>query len=102
MSLTRNEWMTFVVHYLFFFQVEDGILDVAVTGVQTCALPIWSDAGPLGSAHRGLRGGRRSPPGRPRSPGAAECPSRRRPECASRARVPSAPAAGRGTSDRTR
>src|ERR1041385_1199459 len=26
---------------LFFFQAEDGIRDVAVTGVQTCALPIW-------------------------------------------------------------
>src|ERR1041385_2816621 len=26
---------------LFFFQPEDGIRDVAVTGVQTCALPIW-------------------------------------------------------------
>src|SRR2546429_6312917 len=28
---------------LFFFQAEDGIRDVAVTGVQTCALPIWGD-----------------------------------------------------------
>src|SRR5256884_4677776 len=27
---------------LFFFQAEDGIRDVAVTGVQTCALPISS------------------------------------------------------------
>src|SRR2546429_6863205 len=26
----------------FFFQAEDGIRDVAVTGVQTCALPIWN------------------------------------------------------------
>src|SRR2546429_163678 len=26
--------------HLFFFQAEDGIRDVAVTGVQTCALPI--------------------------------------------------------------
>src|SRR2546422_9091249 len=29
-------------HFFFFFQAEDGIRDVAVTGVQTCALPIWS------------------------------------------------------------
>src|SRR5256884_1378123 len=30
-----------VRHFLFFFfQAEDGIRDVAVTGVQTCALPI--------------------------------------------------------------
>src|SRR3989449_7043417 len=27
----------------FFFQAEDGIRDVAVTGVQTCALPISDD-----------------------------------------------------------
>src|SRR5256884_5040446 len=29
---------------LFFFQAEDGIRDVAVTGVQTCALPISKPA----------------------------------------------------------
>ena len=28
------------MHIFFFFQAEDGIRDVAVTGVQTCALPI--------------------------------------------------------------
>src|SRR2546430_9262904 len=27
-------------HYVFFFQAEDGIRDLTVTGVQTCALPI--------------------------------------------------------------
>src|SRR5256885_8631673 len=27
--------------YFFFFQAEDGIRDYKVTGVQTCALPIW-------------------------------------------------------------
>src|SRR5687768_17793397 len=27
--------------FFFFFQAEDGIRDVAVTGVQTCAFPIW-------------------------------------------------------------
>src|SRR5256884_107306 len=34
--------MTYVCSLLscFFFQAEDGIRDVAVTGVQTCALPI--------------------------------------------------------------
>src|SRR2546430_13227081 len=26
----------------FFFQAEDGIRDLTVTGVQTCALPIWN------------------------------------------------------------
>src|SRR3712207_7571042 len=31
--------------FVFFFQAEDGIRDIGVTGVQTCALPIstrWS------------------------------------------------------------
>src|SRR2546422_4056490 len=28
------------LYLFFFFQAEDGIRDVAVTGVQTCALPI--------------------------------------------------------------
>src|SRR5256885_8959907 len=28
----------------FFFQAEDGIRDYKVTGVQTCALPIWVEA----------------------------------------------------------
>src|SRR3712207_8113446 len=29
----------------FFFQAEDGIRDIGVTGVQTCALPICSSSG---------------------------------------------------------
>src|SRR5256884_5161428 len=33
--------------YFFFFQAEDGIRDVAVTGVQTCALPISLNASAL-------------------------------------------------------
>src|SRR5216684_5637605 len=41
--------------FFFFFQAEDGIRDVAVTGVQTCALPI--------SAHDSGR--KLSPAGRP-------------------------------------
>src|SRR3712207_8796772 len=28
---------------MFFFQAEDGIRDIGVTGVQTCALPIFED-----------------------------------------------------------
>src|SRR5690606_40167303 len=43
---------------VFFFQAADGIRDFHVTGVQTCALPIWrgpdrrpDDAG--GAHHRG-------------------------------------------------
>src|SRR5215203_6772410 len=30
--------------FFFFFQAEDGIRDIGVTGVQTCALPISSGA----------------------------------------------------------
>src|SRR5688572_31649273 len=37
--------------FFFFFQAEDGIRDLTVTGVQTCALPIWLRA----------RGGQPSP-----------------------------------------
>src|SRR5687767_15241966 len=29
--------------FFFFFQAEDGIRDKLVTGVQTCALPIFAD-----------------------------------------------------------
>ena len=29
------------VCFFFFFQAEDGIRDTSVTGVQTCALPIF-------------------------------------------------------------
>src|SRR5688572_31866733 len=28
-------------YFIFFFQAEDGIRDLTVTGVQTCALPIY-------------------------------------------------------------
>src|SRR2546429_6478864 len=37
-----NSW-TFMFVF-FFFQAEDGIRDVAVTGVQTCALPIYAQS----------------------------------------------------------
>src|SRR2546430_12278493 len=31
-----------ILFMFFFFQAEDGIRDLTVTGVQTCALPIWT------------------------------------------------------------
>src|SRR5256885_7909336 len=42
----------------FFFQAEDGIRDYKVTGVQTCALPIWPrpDRRRLVADHQGGRG----------------------------------------------
>src|SRR5215211_8589336 len=67
--------MTFV--FSFFFQAEDGIRDHCVTGVQTCALPIWRAAG------RRRRAERRRPPPQPRlrpadaGAGAATCGERR-------------------------
>src|SRR3712207_9511016 len=33
------------MNVIFFFQAEDGIRDIGVTGVQTCALPIFLLAG---------------------------------------------------------
>src|SRR3712207_8208524 len=44
----------------FFFQAEDGIRDIGVTGVQTCALPIFRRDVPrsAGSLRGGLRGDR--------------------------------------------
>src|SRR6266536_3985510 len=40
---------------LFFFQAEDGIRDPLVTGVQTCALPIFTHRFRAGSPRRSLR-----------------------------------------------
>src|SRR5437660_7963968 len=34
--------MNILFIFIFFFQAEDGIRDGHVTGVQTCALPIWA------------------------------------------------------------
>src|SRR5205809_1827335 len=49
MAITLLFWFVCVdclvfLLFFFFFQAEDGIRDVAVTGVQTCALPIWNMA----------------------------------------------------------
>src|SRR2546430_4706344 len=33
------------IFFFFFFQAEDGIRDLTVTGVQTCALPISCNSG---------------------------------------------------------
>src|SRR5207248_6984199 len=59
----------------FFFQAEDGIRDRTVTGVQTCALPIWRATGgrrpnrdtkPRRVTAPRLRRSRRRAPARPR------------------------------------
>src|SRR2546430_4795211 len=42
MTCSRTEFPTirYPTVFFFFFQAEDGIRDLTVTGVQTCALPI--------------------------------------------------------------
>src|SRR2546430_9499558 len=40
MSLSCIPAFTVIAYLFFFFQAEDGIRDLTVTGVQTCALPI--------------------------------------------------------------
>ena len=43
--------------YIFFFQAEDGIRDYDVTGVQTCALPIYEGERVLEDINLSLIGG---------------------------------------------
>src|SRR2546429_83377 len=50
----RHQAQSDNVDCVFFFQAEDGIRDVAVTGVQTCALPILQEGGVPESAHAGI------------------------------------------------
>src|SRR6266446_8845714 len=59
-------WRIWVIGCFFFFQAEDGIRDYKVTGVQTCALPIFgarSAAGGRGAGGRGRPGRRRADDG---------------------------------------
>src|SRR2546429_6388115 len=46
-DLDKYELAVELLFSVFFFQAEDGIRDVAVTGVQTCALPIFLAAAAL-------------------------------------------------------
>src|SRR3712207_2126723 len=68
-----------------FFQAEDGIRDIGVTGVQTCALPICLRAGaPANEGRTRSRPLRGAILGRPAPP---------RPDGADRLRLPAAPPA---------
>src|SRR5947207_8049789 len=64
--------------FFFFFQAEDGIRDHCVTGVQTCALPIFAVHPRLGTARGGTAtahcpaGGRGSATNRSPRPGRSE------------------------------
>src|SRR2546430_13262468 len=60
----------------FFFQAEDGIRDLTVTGVQTCALPISASRALDRSRRRGGAGLERA---RPTAPGGRRVPGRGRP-----------------------
>src|SRR2546430_15620715 len=71
--------------FFFFFQAEDGIRDLTVTGVQTCALPILHAAAPRRDAWRHRAAplaqpcARLAPAGRrgtPRLPALARAPQR--------------------------
>src|SRR2546422_7488349 len=61
----------FLLWFVFFFQAEDGIRDVAVTGVQTCALPISTSPLP----RRLSRARRREARAGRRGSGAGELPT---------------------------
>src|SRR5256886_14364816 len=50
-----------LLELFFFFQAEDGIRDLTVTGVQTCALPIWNPGETGSPLSRRFRGDERSP-----------------------------------------
>src|SRR2546427_2967513 len=56
------------VRFFFFFQAEDGIRDLTVTGVQTCALPIWRESRAPACSAAGAAESRPAVPRRQRSP----------------------------------
>src|SRR2546430_10061054 len=75
-SQFSNVYPICVVRFFFFFQAEDGIRDLTVTGVQTCALPICLPTRrpyPSNPSAAGTdRGARRFAP--PTAPAAEACP----------------------------
>src|SRR2546429_4684859 len=60
-------------YIFFFFQAEDGIRDVAVTGVQTCALPISRALSPSTFSWWSRRSRPCSCPSTPNSPATRSC-----------------------------
>src|SRR3989454_1779601 len=69
-------YITYLAFSFFFFQAEDGIRDYKVTGVQTCALPIYDR--PLRRSRHRPRPHRRGEPGRHTDRARAAPPGRRR------------------------
>src|SRR2546430_5533680 len=82
-------WSSIFV-FFFFFQAEDGIRDLTVTGVQTCALPIcrwsaWSALPPCACTPRTGESARRGAPLPRRGAGSGRSEERRvGKECRSR------------------
>src|SRR3712207_8944527 len=81
MRARSSRYTVVILSHFFFFQAEDGIRDIGVTGVQTCALPISSALLPPAStlgvrnmrgrlAGRVPRAGRRTDPWRADEAGA--------------------------------
>src|SRR2546430_9442719 len=92
-----------VLDVVFFFQAEDGIRDLTVTGVQTCALPISTRRRQGGSAIPTTRFGgcaaracsRGGPTSRSRWDGIWKTISGGRPSCAPRLEIGRASCRGR-------
>src|SRR2546430_5253951 len=59
-----SHWWVFTCVLSVFFQAEDGIRVLTVTGVQTCALPILRELRPRPQLHGGVHG----PPGHAAGP----------------------------------
>src|SRR2546430_5765273 len=51
-GMKSRDLLLVAILFSFFFQAEDGIRDLTVTGVQTCALPIFDVAPPRGGRRR--------------------------------------------------
>src|SRR5262249_56659721 len=74
--------------FFFFFQAEDGIRDWSVTGVQTCALPIWpSDFSTPSSFSIGARSGYWPPSRAETSSSTSACPQIGRASCRERVEI---------------
>src|SRR2546430_9030743 len=82
-----------VIFFSFFFQAEDGIRDLTVTGVQTCALPISGTCAPppYGGRRHDVRHAVRVGPARVRRGDPPRPPQRRPP---ARLRSPRDPSSG--------
>src|SRR5690606_16338800 len=68
--------LTELLSHIFFFQAEDGIRDFHVTGVQTCALPIWARGPASRTQDPGPGPAGPNPTGRPATPKETATPDR--------------------------